>query len=661
MSLHLGNLSPRIRKDALQRVFRRFGSCTIQVKDKFGFVIYQYPSHAERALRTLRGKKICGERITVDWSNRQPRPLQRHSGDGRNSDLSRRKHYGSRNFTDRNLGANVEDNGRMNNTQEDSGGGRLDSAKLIEETKRVSINKEGYVGDKHHDVRYLLPEKDCTADANVPENDGRREIAVANELGNEVDFDRYVPHPGNDSEEKYEFHISCHSDSSKLVKELVERPQTDHVGNSTPEHVKNSKSKRPCHACGQVGHGMRKCPNELKRHGNRLRGLPLGRETAPKVQHSSSEEAILSRNQQRRRDHVDSAVTRSTKRVREKDYHEMNGSRREDTVFEGHNSKRMRVPVSSSVRSDFAASRSLSRSRSRSRSQRSLSGSRLRSRSLSVDSRKRSPSSISGSTSSHRKTKELKFQSVLRSTSPTTESVSTDQPLPSSHNELLIAHKESGLISSEFEFEEALVRPNAAVDNAKLDILMAAAAIESTAVPLQVEVSDITHCQNKEATGNPSIACDLHEINRSCIGQADNENHENGIISPKETTDFKSYGFVRQNDLIPSTNNDAQAHGKSHDAITRNISAGEIYLLLRNYGLEHPAPNDKDLSPQDYFGSARMWPWEIIYYRRLKKGPISTDNYARRLAQNEEYGIVDKYIRSSSGWGEETDENRRLN
>ena len=55
-------------------------------------------------------------------------------------------------------------------------------------------------------------------------------------------------------------------------------------------------------------------------------------------------------------------------------------------------------------------------------------------------------------------------------------------------------------------------------------------------------------------------------------------------------------------------------------------------------------------------GAARFWPWESILYRRLKRGPISTENYERRKAQNEEFGIKDRFIRSSSGWWEEPSE-----
>lgn len=83
-----------------------------------------------------------------------------------------------------------------------------------------------------------------------------------------------------------------------------------------------------------------------------------------------------------------------------------------------------------------------------------------------------------------------------------------------------------------------------------------------------------------------------------------------------------------------------------------SISTQEMLLALKHYGLATPQAGESGISVEAYFGAARMWPWQIIYYRRLKKGPISTENYARRLEQNREFGIVDKYIRSSSGWEE---------
>nr|CAB3449948.1 unnamed protein product [Digitaria exilis] len=82
-----------------------------------------------------------------------------------------------------------------------------------------------------------------------------------------------------------------------------------------------------------------------------------------------------------------------------------------------------------------------------------------------------------------------------------------------------------------------------------------------------------------------------------------------------------------------------------------NLTTNEVIAALKRYGME--APEDSSDQPvEKYFGAARLWPWEIIYYRRRKKGPISTENYAKRLEQNKEFGIVDQYVRSSSGWWE---------
>lgn len=52
------------------------------------------------------------------------------------------------------------------------------------------------------------------------------------------------------------------------------------------------------------------------------------------------------------------------------------------------------------------------------------------------------------------------------------------------------------------------------------------------------------------------------------------------------------------------------------------------------------------------FGAARFWPWEVILARRHRRGAISIENFERRKAQNAAHLIVDKYVRSSSGWWE---------
>jgi hypothetical protein len=94
------------------------------------------------------------------------------------------------------------------------------------------------------------------------------------------------------------------------------------------------------------------------------------------------------------------------------------------------------------------------------------------------------------------------------------------------------------------------------------------------------------------------------------------------------------------------------------DVLTRNgrskslkLTTNEVITALKRYGME-PQENSSDQPVEKYFGAARLWPWEIIYYRKCKKGPLSTENYAKRVEQNKEFGIVDQYVRSSSGWWE---------
>lgn len=100
---------------------------------------------------------------------------------------------------------------------------------------------------------------------------------------------------------------------------------------------------------------------------------------------------------------------------------------------------------------------------------------------------------------------------------------------------------------------------------------------------------------------------------------------------------------------VKSNQENLAKNGRSNSL---KLTTNEVVSALKCYGME---ARDIDLLNQPvekYFGAARLWPWEIIYYRQRKKGPISTENYAKRLEQNKEYGIVDQYVRSSSGWWE---------
>jgi hypothetical protein len=91
---------------------------------------------------------------------------------------------------------------------------------------------------------------------------------------------------------------------------------------------------------------------------------------------------------------------------------------------------------------------------------------------------------------------------------------------------------------------------------------------------------------------------------------------------------------------------------KSERSNSLKLTTNEVVSALKHYGMEARGTDLLNQPVEKYFGAARLWPWEVIYYRKLKKGPISTENYAKRLEQNKEYSIVDRYVRSSSGWWE---------
>lgn len=73
------------------------------------------------------------------------------------------------------------------------------------------------------------------------------------------------------------------------------------------------------------------------------------------------------------------------------------------------------------------------------------------------------------------------------------------------------------------------------------------------------------------------------------------------------------------------------------------------HILGRSPDLKRAEESVRNLPFEAFFGFARLWLQELIYYGRKNKGLIWVDNYARRVAQNQEFGI---YIRNSSGWGE---------
>nr|CAD1836784.1 unnamed protein product [Ananas comosus var. bracteatus] len=143
MSLHIGRLSSHARRGDLERAFRRFGRCSVQLKDGYGFVIYEVTANAERALRALRGKIICGEQISLNWSNRQPQPFQRFTKGSRFNEPYQGKDFSTYNHEVNHTGnAPDKEANEINDDMKDSKDNKSESLKgmMVDEDGAVEPN-----------------------------------------------------------------------------------------------------------------------------------------------------------------------------------------------------------------------------------------------------------------------------------------------------------------------------------------------------------------------------------------------------------------------------------------------------------------------------------------------------------------------------------------
>lgn len=631
MSLHLGNLSSRVRRDELERVFRRFGRCNVQVRDKFGFVVYDVRASAEKAMRALRGKNICGEPITISWSNRQPGgAVQRFTRGSRFYESSQR---GRRDY-------------RVGFKQTGGNSRRFNSTESVDGARIPDI--KGVAREKYHKVGEDLPDE-------VGDRWGEQigKISNENEVANDMEFDRYEPYNDDDIKNGDEIHHVSHSGGSAPLEKYQERRGIEQISEIRLNHLGNAKPQQTCYFCGELGHKMRNCPQENASKNKKLSRFGLLRENEEKYRGRGEpgQESLRSISRGRlplERDDVSMRKNKSDRKTPSSRRHrQLLSSRHSPIAEETHRSvrneygekKRTRRETGSPERQRAKKSRALSKSSTT--SFRSGSHSKYRS----VSSRSDSPSSSSRpSSTSHRSRSggsKFKSRSWSRESSPSLSLSVGRRSLQSSPNKLQINQKSSLLNAASPKSKEVLVEGgllvegDAGSDTSKLDI---------TTVD---EGMDKDNYQRDD--DNRAIFRDTCEVNKSCT--LENNNFTTGSLSQQSLTEeFR----LPECALTPPKNPDREVSARSHTTNSMNITSEELYMVLRHYGLalEHPEENETGLSMETYFGSARLWPWEIIYYRRLKKGLITTENYARRVAQNKEFGIVDKYIRSSSGWGE---------
>jgi len=338
-----------------------------------------------------------------------------------------------------------------------------------------------------------------------------------------------------------------------------------------------------------------------------------------------------------------SPVTKDTDRYGRKEYEGKKQRRNETESPKRSREKKARRSVSSSSLSDHSAFRSLTHSQS----PKSLPRSTSYSRSKSVSSRAHSSSSKLVSSSKSQNCRGKKLHS-MRSSSPTCLSVSLNQSLPTSPNKVQFNSKSPSTNGTALESVDHLVAQGQISSATELGNLQSKGS--GIAVNGQAAVS---------TTAGDATEKDQH------VQEDNNENLTNPVIAEKLSPrrviwkeGFQHPRTLMADDILTEVQKPTlETRITPRSAPSTIISTKEMCMVLNKSGLELPEGHEIKLTTDDFFGAARLWPWYIIYYRRLKKGPISIENYARRVAQNQEFGIVDKYIRSSSGWGEFSPEN----
>ncbi|KAK7278703.1 hypothetical protein RJT34_23739 [Clitoria ternatea] len=678
MSLYIGNLSEHSRRDELEHVFRRFGHCNVKIKrDGYGFVVFDFPPDAEKALRALKGRNICGQPLTLTWSNKQPNThVSRFArGGGRNAhELQRERNLDRVGYARRKASFGER---RYHKT----GWGKSDEVPGEEREYRQE-SRDGfkdYVGEEK-EFKDDFPDEGGGVIPNVEDN-GRwgepsHDPLVDNGNVNAVEFDRYEPQGHDRKHDDEDYHVGYSGGSPAAnSRENVGR---ERIGEDISNRRIDSKFQQTCYRCGDPGHKMRNCPKEHsslrkfsrldvkknnrgeKKHRgeneNKFGSGSLGKlqssGDALSTRHERDEQRLSgSRHHHAPLRNESSHVTRESGRHRKKEYGGKKRNRNEIETPKRHGAKMSKRSVSSP--SDYSVSCSLSNSQS----SKSLPRSSSRSRSRSVSSRSRSSSSKlrSSSKSQYGKGKSLNSR---RSNSPKSLSVSVslNQPL-SSPSKMRLNSKSSSMNGNALESADHLVAQGQQIGR-KMELENLQSKDTGIAVNGKAEV----HSTAVDGIKKDQLVQDDNNENRMLLKSSDDVTHLTkpivaGNLYPqivKETKDVGPSGTLMLDD-IPKENQKpaSETHVNSvSDFSTTIVSTAEMCMVFNNCGLELPKDDEKNLTMDTFFGCARLWPWHIVYYRRLKKGPISTENYARRVAQNQEFGIVDKYIRSSSGWEE---------
>ncbi|KDP36147.1 hypothetical protein JCGZ_08791 [Jatropha curcas] len=687
MSLYIGNLSSRSRQDELQHVFQKFGRCNVRLKDGYGFVVYEFPPNAKKALRALQKKYICGEPLTLTWSNKQPRPFERSVRSTRSHNKPQHGMYFVKggDYAKGKLGSNNQDY-RMSVKQSDVFSRRHGSTdKLDKEATYLKYDPKNNLEEEHHGYKEDFLSEGDRFEPVPADRWGKQFHDKVNEKGvdHAVEFDRYEPLQGKDRKTNDEIRQMVHRDDSSGIQSPPKGIGTDHISEVKLKRPNDGKLQVTCYRCGGSGHKKRNCPQENtslrksstsdSRHDDEInkRGeheselekfgsgsgerLRSGGDANPGRQLENDMKSSGLGKHQRSRRSRSSPVGRETDMSKKKQYDRNKRSWKEIGSPKGQSSKKARSSFLSPSNSDYTASPSHSASRSSEHVNRSYK----KSISRSVSSRAGSLLSQSRSSPTTYFSRSKVSKSRARSSSRTSLSVSLGCPLHSSSNKAHVNLKgssDNGTTSESIE-KGQLVEGDNWLGDSNLENGMVVANNENAAPPSKMVIEiekdqpvENDHEDHKVASGS------LHEVADPSTTAGDKGTVDTGSFCTKGLVEMdcqNSDELMMEHVPIPLNNLDSGNRVSSCSDHSITLSSEELCKVLKHYyGLDLQDTNDRHLQTEAYFGSARLWPWEVIYYRRLKKGPISIENYARRVEQNREFGIVDKYIRSSSGWKE---------
>lgn len=741
MSLFVGNISPHVQHRQLENAFRRFGRSNLELKDGYGFVVYEEYRDAERALRTLQGRIVCGERLSLSWARRR-RPFQRFSGAGNSfrrdswdkdqDRVSRRRSLGlekgpADDGKEHRASDELQDGSRASETREDDVGKIAKEDWRSQGEEKLEFDGEGKDTDPLDNGRWGEPLSEGSPERmdDGPRDDGE---------------------DGLDEKEKEDNEGSVHEKShgSPVDKGIERTSRAFHNSDDQSKRGRDAfgKAQERCFHCGHLGHIMRQCRSRMNMNmyprdsfdgrrnqfrnirgvgfrgmGGRFRGMDGTRRVFNRDLEGSYGTRILrrrgsagdrmheqvdTRDESRRRHHrsesrKDSSRERS-KRKRKKSSKKSSRSTRKrqrsssdsPSVSPSRSQSSSSSPAHSRSRShsrSHSRSRSLasrSRSKSRSRSSSSVShshksGSRSsRSHSVSASSRSRSRSASSHSERSPSKSQSRSSKSQSRSVSRSHSlplSRSPDSPgLPSQPSIPLARDSTSSRGNSE---ERSRSSKFSRLQSKEFEV-GSAAPLGSQIQEKQVSRAGDAEKEEKQVSRYSSEDQDMNEQyvkrkERKRHGFKESKKQKDRTSSDVEglhcegqtlangrnlnsENNKQSWDYNRQDHMSSPRLARGQGNLKSTEPEPSSFPAGDIhgstysaYMAVQSR-VVHTDDNQHLNVPR--FGAARLWPWDALLYQRLKRGPVSVANYERRKLQNEEFGIVDKFVRSSSGWWE---------